>query len=60
VKFTLVFDEDVDGPELLKLRGGSGVAKLDEIESDNENEQEGELIKVEIQAKPNDEGKASS
>ena len=50
LKYTLVFDEDIDGPELLKLRterrGGIGsdnenkneIAIIDEIESDEEDD----------------------
>ena len=51
MKYTLVFDEDIDGPELLKLRtdqnrGGvsndsdkkGAIAIIDEIESDEEDD----------------------
>jgi tubulin---tyrosine ligase len=40
IKFTLVFDEEIDGPQLLKMRqaGATSGGNADEIESDNEEE----------------------
>lgn len=40
IKFTLVFDEEIDGPGLLKMRqaGATAGGTADEIESDNEEE----------------------
>jgi hypothetical protein len=38
MKFTLVFDEEIDGPELVKMKQGNNAQNIDDIESDDENE----------------------
>ncbi len=44
IKFTLVFDEQTDGPDLIKLQNRCAQSIKEEIESDEEDE----LMKEEI------------